>query len=109
MALPGEQGASALACDPEGHWAKICRCWSLLGGGGLVVGICLGRPPGVRFPAGRDGAGPGEQLARARREKEGVQLGIQSELLHPCSVRNLVRGPGAVGRLICWERPPQKA
>lgn len=35
MALPGEQGASALACDPEGHWAKICRCWSLLGGVGV--------------------------------------------------------------------------
>lgn len=28
IALPGEQGASALTCDPEGHRAKICRsCW----------------------------------------------------------------------------------
>lgn len=46
--------------------------------------MCLGRPPGVRFPAGRDGAEPGEQLARSMRARRG-NWASRASLLDPCS------------------------
>lgn len=41
-------------------------------GGGC---ICLGRPPGVRIPAGWDGAGPGEQLLGSDGEESKGAIG----------------------------------
>lgn len=96
-ALAGEQGAGAgagaLTCDAEGHCAKGCRCWRYPGGLSAWTDLLVCRSQ----PAGTE---PGQvsrwAVGRARMAR--VQLGIQSELLHPCS------GPRSGPRPWCWGR-----